>query len=94
MCNPGGSVALLGLQAPMAQLSNEPEVSMATLERLVGHRLGVVRVSLGLASNFEDAWRVVEFVRDMADERKRTVMRDAWRMSPSFAAYKESFGDV
>ncbi|KAJ6534016.1 PLP-dependent transferase [Mycena vulgaris] len=46
MCNPGGAAAILGIQGRHA----------GPFERAVGHELGVVRVSLGLASNFQDAW--------------------------------------
>jgi molybdenum cofactor sulfurtransferase len=68
----------------MARLGEMPEISMDALEKLVGHRLGVVRVSLGLASNFEDVWRVVEFVRDLTDEHAQAQMWAAWKTSLSF----------
>jgi hypothetical protein len=32
---------------------------------------GVVRLSLGLASNFEDVWRLVNWARSLLDEQKR-----------------------
>jgi hypothetical protein len=33
---------------------------------------GVVRLSLGMVSNFEDVWRVVQWARGLLDETKRT----------------------
>lgn len=79
MCNPGGSAVLLGLGSLMKRLDEVPDASLAALERMAGRSLGVVRVSLGLASNFDDVWRVVAFARELADERARSVMWDEWK---------------
>ena len=38
----------------------------ATFEDAVGRALGVVRISLGLVSNFEDVWRVVQWASNVA----------------------------
>ena len=38
-----------------------PGVTMKEFECRVGHELGVVRISLGLASNFQDVFRVLRF---------------------------------
>jgi len=66
MCNPGGAAALLQLRALMATLGDGlvagGRVTLCGLEAREGRELGVVRVSLGLASNFEDVWRVLRFV--------------------------------
>ena len=63
-CNPGGAAALLGITADMAALS--PGATHATFEDAVGRALGVVRISLGLVSNFEDVWRVVQWASNVA----------------------------
>jgi molybdenum cofactor sulfurtransferase len=81
MCNPGGAAALLGLRPLMARLGELPDASLAALELMAGRTLGVVRVSLGLASSFEDAWRVLCFARELADERARAGMWAAWKES-------------
>ena len=44
------------------------------LEKMIGRELGVVRLSLGLASNFSDVHRVLRFVREVVardGERKK-----------------------
>ncbi|EIN06432.1 PLP-dependent transferase [Punctularia strigosozonata HHB-11173 SS5] len=71
MCNPGGAAALLGLKDHMARLSEVPNATLDEFECLVGHELGVVRISLGLATNFEDVWRVIEFASVLADQDSR-----------------------
>jgi molybdenum cofactor sulfurtransferase len=85
MCNPGGAAALLGLEHHMARLSEVPHPSLDQFERLVGHELGVVRISLGLATNFEDIWRVLEFASTVADQNARQVL---------WARYEESVGHL
>jgi molybdenum cofactor sulfurtransferase len=82
MCNPGGSAVLLGLGSLMKRLDEVPDASLAALERMAGRSLGVVRVSLGIASNFEDAWRVVAFARELTDERARSCMWEEWKAEP------------
>ncbi|KAJ7133694.1 PLP-dependent transferase [Mycena crocata] len=72
MCNPGGAAAILGIQDDMQRLYEG--VTLKDFERAVGHELGVVRVSLGLASNFQDAWTVVRFAGLMAAESTRTIL--------------------
>lgn len=76
MCNPGGAAALLGLGEDMARLY--PGATMKAFECQVGHELGVVRISLGLASNFHDVYRVLRFVGALADARAREGMWSAW----------------
>ena len=75
-CNPGGAAALLGLRDDMDQLY--PGVTMKKFEEHVGHELGVVRLSLGLASNFQDVWRVVRFAGTIARPADMSAMWDAW----------------
>lgn len=77
MCNPGGAAALLGLRDDMELL--HPGVKMKEFEAQVGHELGVVRISLGLASNFHDVYRVLKFAGALADTPRRETMWGAWR---------------
>lgn len=53
-------------------------VTLADLEAAVGRELGVVRISLGLASNFEDVHRVLAFARDIGREEIRRVWWAEW----------------
>lgn len=47
-------------------------------QRKIGRTFGVVRFSLGLASNFQDVWRVVQFASLIAADRSRQVLWDQW----------------
>ncbi|KAG6918885.1 hypothetical protein DXG01_010949 [Tephrocybe rancida] len=76
MCNPGAAAAILGIQDDMAKLY--PGVTLKDFERVVGRELGVVRISLGLASNFQDVWKVVRFAALIANEKSRTALWDRW----------------
>lgn len=67
MCNPGGAAALLRLQDMMAGPAGEPGITRAELESWMGMELGVVRISLGLGSNFDDVHEVIEFGRKFLD---------------------------
>ena len=79
MCNPGGAASILGLRDAMAALPSD--VTLATFEQHMGHKLGVVRISLGLASNFQDVYRVLRFVGMLANGAERERM---------WAAYQEA----
>jgi len=76
MCNPGGAAALLGLEDQMARLS--AGATKQSFDDVVGSEIGVVRISLGLASNFKDAWNVVQFAKSLANDRMRKQMWDEW----------------
>ncbi len=76
VCNPGGAAAILGIEHNMALL--KPGVTYKDFEHWVGRELGVVRVSLGLATNFEDVWNVLQFVRLIGDTKVRQGLWDAW----------------
>jgi len=80
MCNPGGAAALLGIGDQMEKLY--PGVTLKDFERVVGRELGVVRISLGLASNFQDVWKIVTFASTLADSRTRQALWDAWKNVP------------
>ncbi|KAG7091310.1 hypothetical protein E1B28_010355 [Marasmius oreades] len=76
MCNPGGAAAILGIEDHMQQLC--PGATLKDFEQVVGRELGVVRISLGLGSNFQDVWNVVEFASIMGNERSRNQLWDSW----------------
>ncbi|KAG6865471.1 hypothetical protein C0991_002298 [Blastosporella zonata] len=76
MCNPGAAAAILGIQEDMSKLY--PGVTLKDFERVVGRELGVVRISLGLASNFQDVWKVVRFAGLIGNEKSRTALWDRW----------------
>ncbi|KAI0785715.1 PLP-dependent transferase [Abortiporus biennis] len=76
MCNPGGVTALLDLREEMNKLY--PGVTMADFEKYLGIEAGVVRISLGLASNFSDMLKVVQFAESIGRERDRDVMWQAY----------------
>ncbi len=76
MCNPGGAAALLGIEDDMAKLY--PGVTMKDFQRHVGRELGVVRVSLGLASDFQDVWRLLQFANRVACSSTRLEMWAHW----------------
>lgn len=79
MCNPGGAAALLGIEEEMRQLY--PGVVLNDFEEKMGRELGVVRISLGLASNFQDVWRVIKFASSLGQEESRQAMWDQWTES-------------
>jgi hypothetical protein len=55
-----------------------PGVTLRDFERHMGRELGVVRISLGLASNFQDVWRVLEFTSLIGKQAIRQVMWNQW----------------
>lgn len=79
MCNPGGAAAILGIADHMQQLY--PGVTLKDFEDAVGRELGVVRISLGLGSNFQDVWNVIQFASKMACEQSRNQLWDSWMES-------------
>lgn len=76
MCNPGGAAALLGVQDDMQHLY--PGVTLRDFEQIVGRELGVIRVSLGLASSFDDVWKIIRFAATITNHQSRTVLWDRW----------------
>jgi len=80
MCNPGGASALLGIQQVMESLCDG--ATLRDVETRVGRELGVVRVSLGLGSDWGDVWRVIRFLEGFGDERRRMAWWDAWAQVP------------
>lgn len=55
-------------------------VTLKDFERLVGRELGVVRISLGLVSNFSDVWQVLKFVEDVIGcQARREGVWEQWK---------------
>ena len=81
VCNPGGAAAILGIEEDMRKLY--PGVTLKDFELHMGRELGVVRISLGLASNFQDVWRVLEFVSLIGKQAVRQIMWNQWVESKS-----------
>ncbi|KDQ56273.1 hypothetical protein JAAARDRAFT_59174 [Jaapia argillacea MUCL 33604] len=76
MCNPGAAAAMLGAQNVMEGLYDG--IHRKDIWDAVGRELGVVRVSFGLASTFQDVWCVLQFASGMSRSRSRQAMWDAW----------------
>ncbi|PPQ65249.1 hypothetical protein CVT24_011404 [Panaeolus cyanescens] len=76
MCNTGGAAAMLGMTKEMQQLYHG--VTSKDFEAKLGHEFGVVRLSLGLSSNFHDIWRVIQFATSMGKEESRQRMWSQW----------------
>jgi hypothetical protein len=81
MCNSGGAAAILGAEDVMQQLT--PGVTLKAFEEEVGRELGVVRISLGLATSFQDAWRILQFAVMMGEETSRQSLWNDWKRSLS-----------
>ena len=69
MSNPGGASALLGIQQTMDSLCDG--ATLGEVEERVGRELGVIRVSLGLASDWGDVWGVIQLLKGFGYERRR-----------------------
>jgi len=76
MCNPGGAAAILGIVEEMSQLYTG--VTLSDFEKRMGRELGVVRISLGLASNFHDVWRVIKFAECISHELTLQLLWKQW----------------
>jgi len=81
MCNPGAAAAILGIEDDMGHLY--PGVTLKDFETIVGRELGVVRISLGLASNFQDIWKVINFAALIGKEKSRQALWNNWMESSS-----------
>ncbi|KAJ7133125.1 PLP-dependent transferase [Mycena epipterygia] len=82
MCNPGGAAAIRGIRDDMQRVHEG--MTREDYEHVMGHELGVVRISLGLASNFQDAWTVVRFAGHIAAEKSRTLLWDQYMEASAF----------
>ena len=78
-CNPGAGETAEGLsEADMAAaLRESADMTLPRFVQFVTHRsgksAGALRVSLGLASNFADVYRLVRFVEGLRDQTRMTV---------------------
>jgi len=76
MCNPGGASAMLDLFQYMNALTEG--ATLKEMEGLAGRELGVVRISLGLVSNWSDVERVIRFAFKMGDPVQRSKLAEGW----------------
>jgi selenocysteine lyase/cysteine desulfurase len=78
-CNPGAGEAAEGLTADDMRAAAEEPAGM-TLPRFLqflqyrgGKSAGAIRASLGIVSNFHDAYRLLAFAADFRDQTKLTM---------------------
>ena len=78
-CNPGAGEVAHGLtREEMEEAFRNAERMtfdqfLAVIERVGGKSAGAVRVSLGLATNFDDVYRFVDFARGFLDREAAQV---------------------
>lgn len=78
-CNPGAGEAAEGLteEDMLAALTLGEDVNLYSFLRLMqgrGHKsAGAIRASIGVASNFADAWRFVRFVDGFRDQTRLAI---------------------
>ncbi len=78
-CNPGAGETAEGLSETdmAAALRESADMTLPRFVQFVTHRsgksAGALRVSLGLASNFADVYRLVRFVERLRDQTRMTV---------------------
>ena len=77
VCNPGGAAAILDIENDMDRLY--AGVTLRDFERQVGRELGVVRISLGLASSYEDVYKVIQFASTLARQQSRDELWRDWQ---------------
>ena len=53
-------------------------VTLSEVEKSVGREIGVVRISLGLATNFQDVWQVVQYARAIGTQKSRESLWNQW----------------
>jgi selenocysteine lyase/cysteine desulfurase len=78
-CNPGASEMAEGLTEEdiQAAIGEGPGMNLRSFVQLMQKRgqkgAGAIRVSFGLASNFADAWRFVQFAARFRDQTKLAI---------------------
>lgn len=78
-CNPGASEMAEGLtqEEIQAALAQGPNTTLQTFQRVLqrrGHKsAGAIRVSFGIASNFADARRLLQFVAGFRNQARMTI---------------------
>ena len=76
MCNPGGAAVILGMEDEMKCLYQG--VTIADYEKKTGGEFGVVRVSLGLVSNFSDVRHIIHFASFIGTKQPREALWEKW----------------
>jgi len=78
-CNPGAGEIAEGLTAEdmMAGLNNGPELSLPHFLQVIQHRgnksAGAIRISVGLATNFADVYRFMNFAAGFRDQTNLNI---------------------
>ena len=78
-CNPGSSEMAEGLteEDMLAAMDEGPGITLRSFVQLMqkrgGKSAGAIRVSFGLASNFADAWRFVQFAGRFRDQARLAI---------------------
>lgn len=78
-CNPGAGEAAEGLTEGdvAAALDDSPDMNLPRFLQIITHRdgksAGAVRVSLGIASNFADVHRFLQFAAGLRDQTRMTI---------------------
>jgi molybdenum cofactor sulfurtransferase len=78
-CNPGAGETAEGITADDigAALAIDAELTLPRFMQIITHSggksAGAIRVSFGIASNFEDAHRFVEFAANLRDQTRLTI---------------------
>ena len=58
-----------------------PGITLEEYEKQAQREIGVVRISLGLASNFDDIFHVIQFASLIANSQSREAMLAEWKQS-------------
>jgi selenocysteine lyase/cysteine desulfurase len=78
-CNPGPGEAAEGITGEdvAAALARNPDLNLPLFLQMIAHEggksAGAIRVSFGIASNFADAHRFVEFAASLRDQTRLTI---------------------
>jgi len=78
-CNPGAGEAAEGLTAADMRAAAEEPAGMTLprflqfMQRRGGKSAGAIRASLGIVSNFHDAYQFLKFASDFRNQNKLTV---------------------
>ena len=78
-CNPGASETAEGLteEDVAAAMAQDADLTLPRFLRIITHRdgksAGAIRVSLGMASNFADVYRFVQFAEGLRDQTRMSV---------------------
>lgn len=67
---------MLGMESYMEHLTSG--ATHEDFEAQIGRELGVLRISLGLVSNFEDVWRYLAFAKLFSQQETRTELWEQW----------------